>query len=216
MGSCISGKRPGDWISGEPRCARTFRRKTPICVLCPFICTIISHVLSPSYITIAYIQCDLAWPQFRGHHDRPQGEAGKNGAPWQTNGGSSRVSSRWRWYAALSTVAEVARSLGIDPSLLYGWIRLLKAEDKQAFRGNGKLTAHDEKIRRLRRQLAGVTEERDILKKRHCGSRSNRGERCLYSRTYRRMAGVLDVPRTECFAVRDISPRYAAARIIGP
>ena len=42
----------------------------------------------------------LAWPQFRGHHDRPQGEAGKNGAPWQTNGGNSRVSLRSRRYAA--------------------------------------------------------------------------------------------------------------------
>ncbi len=63
------------------------------------------------------------------------------------------------------TATEVARSIGIDPSLLYGWIRQLKAEDKEAFRGNGKLTAQDEEIRRLRRQLADVTEERDILKK---------------------------------------------------
>ena len=109
------------------------------------------------------------------------------------------------------TATEVARSIGVDPSLLYGWMRQLKAEDKEAFRGNGKLTAQDEEIRRLRRQLADVTEERDILKKRQFGSRSNRGEICLYSRTYRRVAGALDVPRTECFAVRILCMAASAA-----
>ena len=38
----------------------------------------------------------MAWPQFRGHHDRPQREVGKNGIPWQSNDGSSRVSTRLR------------------------------------------------------------------------------------------------------------------------
>ena len=64
-----------------------------------------------------------------------------------------------------ATAAEVARSLGLEPNLLYGWVRQFKAEAKEAIRGNGKLTAQDEELRRLRRQLADVTEERDILKK---------------------------------------------------
>ena len=63
------------------------------------------------------------------------------------------------------TAAEVARSLGLESNLLYGWVRQFKTEAKDAFRGNGKLTAQDEELRRLRRQLADVTEERDILKK---------------------------------------------------
>jgi transposase len=63
------------------------------------------------------------------------------------------------------TVAEIARALGIEPNNLYGWVKQLKNEASDAFRGNGKLTAQDEEIRRLRRQLADVTEERDILKK---------------------------------------------------
>jgi transposase len=63
------------------------------------------------------------------------------------------------------TVAEIARALGIEPNNLYGWVKQLKNEADEAFRGNGKLTAQDEEIRRLRRQLADVTEERDILKK---------------------------------------------------
>jgi transposase len=63
------------------------------------------------------------------------------------------------------TVAEVARAIGIQAQALHGWIRLFKAESNEAFRGNGKLTAQDEEIRRLRRELARTQEERDILKK---------------------------------------------------
>jgi transposase len=63
------------------------------------------------------------------------------------------------------TAVEVARALGIQPNMLYGWVRQLKSEADEAFRGNGKVTAQDEELRRLRRQLADVTEERDILKK---------------------------------------------------
>lgn len=63
------------------------------------------------------------------------------------------------------TAAEIARALGIQANMLYGWVRQFKSEAEEAFRGNGKLTAQDEEIRRLRRQLADVTEERDILKK---------------------------------------------------
>lgn len=63
------------------------------------------------------------------------------------------------------TAAEIARALGIQPNMLYGWVRQFKTEANEAFRGNGNLTAQDEEIRRLRRQVADLTEERDILKK---------------------------------------------------
>ena len=61
--------------------------------------------------------------------------------------------------------AEVARALGIHVNMLGGWVRQYRTEAAEAFRGNGKLTSQDEEIRRLRRQLAEVTDERDILKK---------------------------------------------------
>lgn len=61
--------------------------------------------------------------------------------------------------------AEVARSLDLEPSLLYGWVRQFKAEAEEAFRGNGNLTSQDEEIRKLRREVAQLREERDILKK---------------------------------------------------
>jgi transposase len=63
------------------------------------------------------------------------------------------------------TAAEIARALGIEANMLYGWVRQFKTEANEAFRGNGNLTAQDEEIRRLRRQLVEITEERDILKK---------------------------------------------------
>ena len=109
------------------------------------------------------------------------------------------------------TATEVARSIGIDPSLLYGWIRQLKAKEKEAFRGNGKLTAQNEEIRRLPRQLADVTEERHIIKKWQFGSRSNRGEVRLYSRAHRRVAGTRDVPRVRCLAGGVLCMAKAAA-----
>jgi len=62
-------------------------------------------------------------------------------------------------------VTEVARAIGVQSQSLHGWVRAFKTEANEAFRGNGKLTAQDEEIRKLRRELARVQEERDILKK---------------------------------------------------
>lgn len=62
-------------------------------------------------------------------------------------------------------LAEVARDLGIHPNTLYKWRRAYRADGEDAFPGQGKLTPADEEIRRLRRELARVKEERDILKK---------------------------------------------------
>jgi len=47
---------------------------------------------------------------------------------------------------------------------VYGWVRQLKNEAGEAFRGNGKLTAQDDELRRLRRENADFREERDFLK----------------------------------------------------
>lgn len=62
-------------------------------------------------------------------------------------------------------VKEIALDLGVDPGDIYRWIREYKEDPKDSFPGKGKLKPEDEELRKLKRQLADVTEERDILKK---------------------------------------------------
>jgi transposase len=61
--------------------------------------------------------------------------------------------------------AEIARELGVHPNVLYRWRNQFLADPDQAFPGKGKLKPEDEELRRLRRELDVVKEERDILKK---------------------------------------------------
>ena len=62
-------------------------------------------------------------------------------------------------------VAAVARDLGIGENLLHRWKHRFIDHSEQAFVGTGNLTAEQAELRRLRRELTDVTEERDILKK---------------------------------------------------
>ncbi len=62
-------------------------------------------------------------------------------------------------------VASVARDLGIGENLLHRWKQQFVNQQEQAFVGTGNLTPEQAELRRLRRELVDVTEERDILKK---------------------------------------------------
>jgi len=48
----------------------------------------------------------------------------------------------------------------INPQLLGRWIKEDESEDGQAFRGNGKLTPDQEKIRKLKAQVKRLEMER--------------------------------------------------------
>jgi len=61
--------------------------------------------------------------------------------------------------------AEAARSLGINAHMLGRWVKEQQTDDGQAFRGNGKLTEEQEKIKRLEAQVKRLEMERDLLKK---------------------------------------------------
>lgn len=61
--------------------------------------------------------------------------------------------------------AEAARSLEINANMLCRWIKEHEEDDGQAFRGNGKLTAEQVEIRRLREENRRLKMEKDILKK---------------------------------------------------
>ena len=58
--------------------------------------------------------------------------------------------------------AQVARELGIGSNLLTRWRREADSEGAQAFSGSGH--ARDEELARLKRELARVKKERDILR----------------------------------------------------
>ena len=63
------------------------------------------------------------------------------------------------------SVSEVAKDMGIRNDLLYAWIRKYKSDPENSFPGKGHLKPEDEKLRKLKKELADVKEERDILKK---------------------------------------------------
>ena len=65
------------------------------------------------------------------------------------------------------SVSSVAAALGIRPSMVRNWKRQVEggSAEKEIFRGQGRVTSQEEELRRLRRELTRVTEERDFLKK---------------------------------------------------
>ena len=63
------------------------------------------------------------------------------------------------------SIAEVARDLGVHPSVIQHWKKKLADEGDQAFPGNGRLTAEQERIRALEQEVRKLRMERDILKK---------------------------------------------------
>ena len=62
--------------------------------------------------------------------------------------------------------AAASRNLEVNPNLLGRWVKEYQEQDEgQAFRGNGKLTAEQEELRRLRTENKQLKMEKDILKK---------------------------------------------------
>lgn len=60
---------------------------------------------------------------------------------------------------------EVSKDLGINENVIYRWIRQYKDDSENSFPGKGHQKPAEEELRKLKKQLADVTEERDILKK---------------------------------------------------
>lgn len=64
-------------------------------------------------------------------------------------------------------VQEISRELDVKPELIYRWRKELNLNPSLAFGGKGKkqLTEEQKELERLKRELADVRMERDILKK---------------------------------------------------
>lgn len=62
-------------------------------------------------------------------------------------------------------ITDLARQLGIRRNLLYKWRDTLDFKGEASFPGSGRKRDIEEENARLKRELAQVKEERDILKK---------------------------------------------------
>ena len=63
------------------------------------------------------------------------------------------------------SVSQVSKDLSIGTETLYRWIRQYKSDSQNSFPDKGHKKPEEEEMRRLKRELADVKEERDILKK---------------------------------------------------
>lgn len=63
------------------------------------------------------------------------------------------------------SVAQASRDLDIGGNVLRRWIKEANADPRQAFPGQGQLKPEQLEIDRLRREVAKLKAERDILKK---------------------------------------------------
>ena len=63
------------------------------------------------------------------------------------------------------TVAQAARDLDVHENVLRKWVRELDADPRQAFPGPGQMKPEQLEIDRLRKEVAKLKAERDILKK---------------------------------------------------
>jgi transposase len=62
-------------------------------------------------------------------------------------------------------VVQAARDLDLHENVLRKWIRELSADQQYAFPGHGQMKPEQLEIDRLRREVAKLKAERDILKK---------------------------------------------------
>ena len=63
------------------------------------------------------------------------------------------------------TIAQAAQDLGVSGPVLRRWVKELEADQQQAFPGHGRQKADQAELTRLRREVAKLKAERDILKK---------------------------------------------------
>ena len=63
------------------------------------------------------------------------------------------------------SMAQAARDLGVHVNVLRTWVREHQADPVQAFPGHGQQTPEQAELTQLRREVARLKMERDILKK---------------------------------------------------
>ena len=100
------------------------------------------------------------------------------------------------------SVSQAARDLDLHENVLRKWVREQQADPRSAFPGHGVMNPEQQEIERLRRELARMKAERDILKKRRPTSPGTRYEVRVRSEAPRDLAGIVDLRSARCFAQR--------------
>ena len=62
-------------------------------------------------------------------------------------------------------ITHIARESGISDTSIHQWRKELAEHSSEAFPGSGHQTSQEEEVRRLKRELEVVKQERDIRKK---------------------------------------------------
>jgi transposase len=62
-------------------------------------------------------------------------------------------------------LAQASRDLEVHPKVLRKWAREMSVDPAQAFPGHGQMKPEQLEIERLKREVAKLKAERDILKK---------------------------------------------------
>lgn len=63
------------------------------------------------------------------------------------------------------SIAQSARDLDLHPTVLRRWVQQYRNHPDTAFPGKGQMRPEDDEVRQLRREVAKLKAERDILKK---------------------------------------------------
>jgi transposase-like protein len=73
---------------------------------------------------------------------------------------------------------QASEDLGVHTSQLRDWVKKLSDDPEHAFPGNGQMKPEQLEITRLKREVAKLKAERDILKKAAVGSSGRRNSCC--------------------------------------
>ena len=63
------------------------------------------------------------------------------------------------------SIAQASRDLDVHENVLRKWVKEFNSDPQQAFPGHGQMKPEQQEIDRLRKEVAKLKAERDILKK---------------------------------------------------
>ncbi len=109
------------------------------------------------------LHCGLL--RFRGHQDWVFHEAGVGLCSEDGLGREFKVEAVRLIRDRGVSVAQAARDLDVHENVLRKWVKEFAADPGQAFPGHGQMKPEQLEIERLRREVAKLKAERDILKK---------------------------------------------------